>query len=188
MSKKIRHYFAYNSPYAFLANTRMDRILGSHDVEIEYKPVYSPRTGDSPSFDSPKLKYLFEDVARFAEEYGIDLKLGPFADTKRACKGFLYAGTKGQGKAYHDRLYAVRFLEEADIGNDAVLATVAGSVGLDRDEFVAALDDPAFDAALDSSNKDAEADEVFGFPFYIVDGKRFWGNDRLEWLARELAK
>ncbi len=29
---------------------------------------------------------------------------------------------------------------------------------------------------------------VFGAPTYVVDGELFWGQDRLDFLARKLAK
>ncbi len=37
---KILFYFAYNSPYSFLANTRVERVLARFTPEIEYRPVY----------------------------------------------------------------------------------------------------------------------------------------------------
>ena len=156
------------------------------DVEIDYKPVYSPASGGGPDFDSPKLKYIFEDVARFADEYGIALNPGPFADTRLACKGFLFARERGCGKGFHDRVYEARFLEEKDIGDEDILADLAERAGLDRAEFLSALADPDYEAALEASNANAQADQVFGFPFFVFEGKKFWGNDRIEWLVREL--
>ncbi len=186
--KEVRFYFAYNSPYSFLANSRLAKELAPFAVQVEYKPVYSPRTGGGPDLKSPKLKYLFEDVRRFAEAYGLALNPGPFADSKRACLGFFFAQEQGQGRAYHDGVYRSRWLEGKDIGQEETLAEIAARAGLDRGEFLAALRDPRYEAALDHSNKDAQADEVFGFPFFICEGQRFWGNDRIEWLVRELKK
>ncbi len=187
--KKVQFYFAYNSPYAFLGNTRIARALAPFDVEVEYKPVYSPRSGGGgPDPNSPRLRYMFEDVRRFADAYGLALNPGPFADSKRACLGFLFAQSKGKGRAYHDALYDARWLEAKDIGDDGALAEVATRVGLDRGEFLDALGHPRYEAALEASNRDAQANEVFGFPFFIVEGKKFWGNDRIEWLVRELEK
>jgi 2-hydroxychromene-2-carboxylate isomerase len=48
------------------------------------------------------------------------------------------------------------------------------------------LDDPKVAAALERSNREAEADGAFGFPFFVWSGKHFWGNDRLEWLVRAI--
>lgn len=185
----VRFYFAYNSPYAFLANTRVERELAPFGAEIEYKPVYSPRSGGGgPDPNSPRIRYIFEDVRRFAEAYDIAMRPGPFADTRRACLGFLFARDRGRGKIYHDGVYAARFLEQGDIGDEGTLVRIAERAGLDRAAFTAALDDPRTAAALDQSNEDAESDGVFGFPFFVWEGRHFWGNDRIEWLARELGR
>ena len=185
--RKVRLYFAYNSPYAFLANTRAERELAAHSVELEYRPMYSPRKGGGgPNISPAKLKYLFEDVGRFAEEYGLSLNPGPFADTGNACRGFLYAQEKGGAREYHDAVYAARWLEGKDIGDEAVLTEIAERCGLNRGEFLAALKAPRYSDALDQINKDAEADGVFGIPTFLYRGERFWGNDRIEWLIRAL--
>lgn len=185
--RKLKFYFAYNSPYAFLGNHRIDEAVKPFDVEIERKPIYSPRSGGGgPDLNAPKFRYLFKDVGRFADAYGLALDPGPFADTGKACRGFFFAREKGCEKAYHDAVYAARWLEAKDIGDDAVLAGIAERCGLDRTAFLAALDDPAYAAALEASNKEGEADEVFGFPTFIVEGEKFWGNDRIEWLVRHL--
>jgi len=186
--KKMKFYFAYNSPYSFLANSRIEKEVAPLAADLEYKPIYSPRSGGGPDLNSPKLKYIFEDFRRFAEAYGLSLNPGPFADTRKACLGFFFAQEKGRGKAYHDGIYSARWLEGKDIGQEEVLAGIAERNGLSRQEFLVALQDARYEAALEESNKEAEADEVFGFPFFIYEGHKFWGNDRIEWLVREIKK
>ena len=189
MTKKtVRFYFAYNSPYSFLASSRIERELAPLGAEVQYKPVYSPRTGGAPDLNSPRFRYIFEDVARFAEAYGIQMNPGPFADSRKACVGFCYATEKRRGREYHDGVFRARWLEAGDIGREETLAEVAGRAGLAREEFLAALQDGRYAAALERSNEDARADGVFGFPFFVYGGRRFWGNDRIEWLAREIRK
>jgi len=187
-SKQVRFYFAYNSPYAFLANTRLAREVAPFNVELEYKPVYSPRSGGGPDLDSPRFRYIFEDVARFAEAYGLELDPGPFADTGRACRGLLFAGGTGHGVAYHDAIFRARWLEGKDLGEDEPLTAAAEAAGLDGEALLAALDEPQWTKLLEQQQADAEADGVFGVPFFVYDGKHFWGNDRIEWLLRELQK
>lgn len=186
MAKIVKFYFAYNSPYSFFASTRIEKELAPFAVEVDYRPVYSPRTGSGPDPSSPKMRYVREDVRRFASAYGLRLDPGPFADTRRACLGFFFAKEHGRTKAYLDGVYAARWLEKRDIGREEVLADIAARIHLDSREFVCSLREGKYEAALDASNRQAAADEVFGFPFFIFEGARFWGNDRIEWLVREL--
>jgi 2-hydroxychromene-2-carboxylate isomerase len=184
--RTVRYYFAYNSPYAFLANTRLDGLLAPLGVRIERRPVYSPRAGAGPDPSSPRIRYVVEDVRRFAASYGLPMHPGPFADTRLACLGFLWAAAEGRGTAFHDGVYARRFLEGGNIGDRDTLAAVAVRAGLHRERFLAALDDPQWERALAASNEAAHADGVFGFPFFVFRDQRFWGNDRLEWLVEAI--
>ncbi len=186
----LKFYFAYNSPYSFLGNTRIEKAVKPFDLEIERSPIYSPRGGGGggPDLTAPKFKYLFKDLERFADLYDLKLNPGPFADTGKACRGFFFAREKRCEKAYHDAVYSARWLEGKDIGDEAVLGDIAEKCGLDRKEFLAALDLSKYSAALDASNKAGESDEVFGFPTFIIEGEKFWGNDRIELLVRHLEK
>lgn len=127
-------------------------------------------------------------VQRFANEYGIKLAGGPLGDTRKACLSFFFARERGQGKPFHNAVYRCRFLEGGDIGQEATLAGIGGRLGLDPDALVACLQEDRYADALDASNRDAESDGVFGFPFLIYEGQRFWGNDRIEWLEREISR
>ena len=182
----VKFYFAYNSPFAFLANTHITHDLAPFAVTVEYKPVYSPRRGGGPDPNAPRIKYMQEDVRRFADAYGLRLNPGPLADSKKACLGFLFAQERGRGTAYHDGVYTARWLNGKDIGQDEVLAEIAERSGLNRAAFLAALHDARYEAVLTQSNTDAETDGVFGFPFFVFAGQKFWGNDRVEWLVRAL--
>ncbi len=186
----VTFYFAYNSPYAFLANTRIEKELAPLDTTIEYKPVYQPRTGGGGrDMRSPRMRYLIEDVARFVDAYGLVLNAGPFSDTGKACRGFLFADQAGTGKPYHDRVYEARWLTGKDIGDEQVLVAIAEESGFDRETFLDAIKpDSPFASELERCNEEAETDGVFGFPFFVYEGHKFWGNDRIEWLVREIRK
>jgi 2-hydroxychromene-2-carboxylate isomerase len=188
-NKTIKFYFAYNSPFSFLANMHVAHDLTPHDAQLVYKPVYSPRTGGgSPDLNSPKIKYMFEDFQRQLMASGMRAEPGPFADSKKACMGFLFAQEQGKDTTYHNAVFRARWLEEKDIGDAETLAGIAERAGLDRQTFLAALQDTRYEQALTQSNTDAEADEVFGFPFFIYNGQKFWGNDRVDWLVRALQR
>ena len=86
--KTVKFYFAFNSPYAFLANARIEEALADCNAALRCQPVYSPSSsGAPPSLNDEKLAYFFADIARFADAYGLELNPGPFADTETACRG-----------------------------------------------------------------------------------------------------
>ncbi len=185
---RVTFYFAYNSPYAFLASTRIEAALAGLGPTLDYKPLYSPRTGGgTPDFTSPRMQYLLEDVRRFAAAYQLELAPGPFADTGQACRGFLFADDAGAGLAYHDLVYRARWLEREDIGDAETLIAIADRCGLDRGAFCDAIGDTGRCAeTLLEIRAEAEADGAFGVPFFIYQGQKFWGNDRIEWLVRAI--
>ena len=54
--------------------------------------------------------------------------------------------------------------------------------------MLAAVQDPAVKGRIKEVVAEAMEKQVFGSPFFIVDGQGFWGHDRLpqigEWIER----
>ena len=84
-------------------------------------------------------------------------------------------------------LYRAYFAEDRDISSPEVTANVAAKLGVNRDELVQALDDPAVKERLKSEVDAAIERGVFGSPYIIVDGEPFWGSDRLDQVEKWLA-
>lgn len=60
-----------------------------------------------------------------------------------------------------------------------MLGDCARDAGLSRHDFLKGLDDPQYLNALLARAVAGLEDRVFGVPLFVVDGERFWGNDRL---------
>ena len=58
-------------------------------------------------------------------------------------------------------------------------------VGLDVAEFHRYVETDAR-ADLDRCFAEADRDQIFGVPMFIVDGEPFWGEDRVEWMIKKL--
>ena len=85
-------------------------------------------------------------------------------------------------------LYRCAFVEGRDIRAAEAVAEVAAGLGFDRDEVLAALQDPQVKETLKEEVAAAVDKGVFGSPYIVVDGEPFWGFDRLPdialWLER----
>ncbi|MBP6853079.1 MAG: DsbA family protein, partial [Rhodoferax sp.] len=77
--------------------------------------------------------------------------------------------------------------QERDIADAAVLAELLQVCGLGTARLQEAQAQ-AVQARYDANTQEAIDDGIFGAPTYRIDGELFWGQDRLDFVARTLAK
>ena len=76
------------------------------------------------------------------------------------------------------------WVEERDIASADTLSAIAAESGLDSAALVESAGSAAVQAEYDRYTEDAIAANVFGAPWYIVDGVGYWGQDRLDFVER----
>ena len=184
----VDFYFTYLSPYAFLANSRIKKTLEPLEVTLRYQPVAHTGSSDGPVFNETRYEHIVEeDVPRFAKQYGLDfIPKPPLTESYTASMGFLFAQDKGVGEAFNELVFKSRWSQGNDISQLEVLADIAEKVGLNQKEFLAAIKDPQYKQRLLEVRQQAVDAGVFGAPTFIYQGKRFWGNDRIESLIHEI--
>ena len=67
-----------------------------------------------------------------------------------------------------------------------MLADCAAQAGLSRQAFLDALAARRDHDEVPKALQLCLEDRIFGVPIFVVDGKRFWGNDRIEFLLDQL--
>ena len=187
----VRFYFSFRSPYAWLAFTRIDRALEGLPVKLERIPVFPPENFENDPAGVPvKLQYIKDDVERIAAAYGLPVRWPESRDTAwiRPHAAFLRAEDTGRGVAFGRALFAARFSEGRDAGDDGVMREAAARAGLEPEAIVKAADDPDVQQRVYAGMMGGVQEGLFGVPFFIYRGTRFWGNDRLEWLVREIRR
>jgi 2-hydroxychromene-2-carboxylate isomerase len=192
--KVVKYYFAFPSPFAALADSRIDDLVARAGAELDPVPVVPPQqppaTGVAAQLQEFKLSYLFEDAARWARKLGLSWKEPEprIVDSTDAAAGYYFARERGKERAYRNAVFRARWGEGKNISERDVLAACAEQAGLPRAEFVKALDDPRYRDEVPKALYRCMEDRIFGVPIFIVDGKRFWGNDRLDFLAEALGR
>lgn len=148
---------------------------GAPPVEVHWR-AFELRPQGSPPIP-PEYRRRIEAMqprlhAVAREHYGREINQGPSGiDSRPALIGAKYAESRGGGAAYHAAVMRAYWQEARDIGDRTVLAEIAAAVGLDRDEFLAALDDPAFDAQVQADIDQAHAYGLNGVPALVFDNR-----------------
>jgi 2-hydroxychromene-2-carboxylate isomerase len=189
---QVRFYFSFRSPYAWLAFLRIEPALAGLPVKLDYLPVFPPPNfPNDPAAVPNKLKYIQKDVARIAEAYGFvatpPQKLD--CDWVRPHAAFIYAADQGKGREFGRALYEARFVHGRDLGDDAVLAETARTLGLEPAAVIDAAGDKTHQTrVVQGMIQGVQEDSIFGVPYFVYRGETFWGNDRIDWLMRTIRK
>jgi 2-hydroxychromene-2-carboxylate isomerase len=187
----VKLYFAYTSPYSYLAMQPAYDLERSHRVRVRFIPygvnirkVYGPL--DRADADRRKVRYLYIDARRIAKERGLVIyPPAKIFSARLAFYGGLYAEKHARFRTYSDRVFERFWKQELDVEDRAAIAGTIAEVGLDSTEFLRYVDtDPR--AELDACFAEADRDQIFGVPTFVVDGEPFWGEDRIEWVIRKL--
>ncbi|HEX6402407.1 MAG TPA: DsbA family protein [Pseudonocardiaceae bacterium] len=90
-------------------------------------------------------------------------------------RGFAYAAERGLGQRYTEQIFRAFFVQQRDIGRPEVLTDVAVQLGLDADDFRAALDSGRYAQAHQRALRRAQELEITVVPTMLVDGRRLEG-------------
>jgi predicted DsbA family dithiol-disulfide isomerase len=138
--------------------------------------AYEVRPKGSPPIPEWYMEHIRATRPRFEAaalaHYGLKIKSGPFGINSRpAMIGAKYAATQGKGEEYNRAMLRAYWQEGHDISDLAVMREVARQVGLDADEFTAALDETEFMAEVDVDIWQARRYGLDGAPAMIFAGR-----------------
>jgi len=198
MAKIVDYYFSPMSPWTYLGHTRFSAMLARYGAQVEVKPVdfgkIFPVSGGLPLKQrAPQRQaYRMVELRRFRDHLGVLLNLEPkfFPVPTDDAALLIIAADQHQGASAAMNLAGAIlracWAEERNIGDAQTLAQIAGEQGLNatalRDNAVQAR------AAYDGYTQEAIERQVFGAPTYVFEGEPFWGQDRLDFLERVLAR
>jgi len=191
----IDYYFTVLSPFAYLAGDRMEQVAQKHGASIAYKPVdimtlFAQMGGTPPAqrHDSRK-EYRMQELQRLSKLNGMAMNFQPShwpTDQKPASALIVAAAKAGADAGALSRaVMRAVWVGEQDIAEDATLDAILSEIGIDRAALEPHLGDAR--AAFETMTAEGMADGVFGAPFYVVDGQRFWGQDRIDHLDAYLS-
>ncbi len=190
-------FYGISSPWAYFGAPRVRAIAAKHGARVVLRPIrVIEANGGIPlrTRAQPRQDYHALELARWRDHLGMPLNLTPRFYPCRTIETAAQAviAVQEAGLDAQAFTYAVQrglWAEERDIADVETLKEFArATVG---EEGAALVRDPALPRHVDQWHANlAEAEQrgIFGTPTYIVNGELFWGQDRLDFIDRALAK
>lgn len=194
MPSQVDFYYDYGSPAAYLAWTQLPALCKQYQATLMYCPVLLggvfKATGNStPVLIEPKGKWLFDDIARYADHYGVPFTMNPFfiVNSMAMMRGAIWAQNTGVLPQYNKAMFDATWVDGLDTSKPEVIASAMRKAQLDSSAMQQAITDDAIKKQLIKATTAAVDRGVFGAPTMIVNGEFHFGQDRLDWVERSLA-
>ncbi|MFN0163482.1 MAG: 2-hydroxychromene-2-carboxylate isomerase [Burkholderiales bacterium] len=199
---EVSCYYSLSSPWAYFAGPRMVDITRRHHAKLILKPYdfqkVVPVTGGIPIRTRPEARRTYHalELDRWRRYLGMPMVLEPkyypqvVTDpdwNKRP--GWMVIAAQERGldapRLSHAILRAL-WAEERDVADPPVRIAIAEENGLPGAELHSAEMSDAVQAIYRRNSDEAITAGVFGAPTFVLEGERFWGQDRLDFLDRAL--
>jgi 2-hydroxychromene-2-carboxylate isomerase len=200
MTKVCEYFFTPQSPWAYLGHARFVSLAKKHGVQIDIKPcdmgkVFNVSGGLPLAKRAPQRQaYRLVEMKRWSEFLQIPLNLQPKffpvpvdAAAKLIIATKLAHGTDAALEVTGAIMRAV-WTEEKNIADPETLAAIAAMRGYDGNALLKSSETASVQSDYDRFTEEAISANVFGAPWYVVNGEGYWGQDRLDFVERAFQK
>ncbi|MDP3701636.1 MAG: 2-hydroxychromene-2-carboxylate isomerase [Hylemonella sp.] len=198
MSRTVDYYFAPQSPWTYLGHARLASLAKAAGATIRVLPVdlggkVFPVSGGLPlSKRAPQRQaYRLIELGRHSDYLKIPLhpqpKYFPVGGDDAARLIIAVDQQDGAEAAMKitGAILAAVWAQQRNIADEKVLAELLAENGLDA-KRLSLSDSQEVRERYEAMTQQAIDAGVFGAPSYVIDGEIFWGQDRLDFVARKL--
>jgi len=184
--KIVDYYMTPGSPWTYLGHARLAEMAKRHGARINVKPVdfgvIFPQSGGLPlpKRAPQRQAYRLMELKRWKEHLGVPIVIQPkfFPVDGAPAAALIAAAPEDKRMALAGDFLSALWKDDRNIADAAVLDEIGRRHGV-------TLGDKA---RYESFTQEAVARGVFGAPSYLYRDEIFWGQDRLDFLDRALAK
>jgi 2-hydroxychromene-2-carboxylate isomerase len=205
MTIQLDCFYSLSSPWAYFAGPQLADIVRRHRVKLVFKPYdfqkVVVKTGGVPirTRPEPRRTYHDEELARWGDYLGMPITVQPAHYPRyqvgdpdwNKYAGWMVIAAQQQGldaSVLSHALLRALWAEERDTSQPDVRIAIANDNGYDGAALHALEKAQPTLAQYDEFSAEAERLGVFGAPTFVLDGVRYWGQDRLFFVDRALAR
>ena len=198
MSTSVDYYFTPQSPWTYLGHERFADIARAAGATVRVLPIdlggkVFPISGGLPLGQrAPQRQaYRLQELKRHSDYLQLPLHVKPryFPVAGDDASRLIIAVDLHDGSAAAMRIsgavFAAVWAQERHIADEKVLAELLAECGLSPDRLEQSYSQTVQER-YEANTEQAIQAGVFGAPSYVIEGEQFWGQDRLDFVARKL--
>jgi 2-hydroxychromene-2-carboxylate isomerase len=197
MSKAVTVYYALQSPWTYLGWARLCDLVARSGASAHYRPVrigpLFQASGTLPLAERPRQRqaYRLMELRRWRDQLDVPLNLHPkhfpVDEAPAARMVIAHRQQGGDIAALSGAIMRAVWAEERDLSDRTTLLEIAREQGADGAALLEVAEDPAVEGEYEANTRAAIEQGVFGMPTFVIGDELFWGQDRLDFVARALA-
>jgi 2-hydroxychromene-2-carboxylate isomerase len=187
-NKAIELYWSLRSPYSYIGLVRVRRLAEHYRVPLVVKPVL-PMVMRRMQVPRAKSFYIFRDVKREADKYGIDF--GFVADplgvgVERCYALYEFAKSADVGVEFLESYARGVWSEGVRSDTDAGLQKLVERVGLDWEQARGLLKDESWRQWVQENLAQLYGNDLWGVPSFIYGDVKVFGQDRVDCIEHAI--
>ncbi len=201
MPIEIEYFLAPQSPWTYLGHARFAALTAkavAAGARLQVKPMdlgqIFPVSGGLPlpKRAPQRQAYRLVELARFATALGLPLNLHPKFfpvpgdDAARLIIAVNAADGAEKAVELAGRVLAAVWVQERNINSAETLTELLAEADLSVARWAESKADDVQQLYAAHTQRAIDIG-IFGAPSYVIDGEIFWGQDRLDFVARRLA-
>jgi len=194
-TRSVDFYFDFGSPASYLAATQLPHLCADVGAELVWKPmllggVFQATGNHSPATIPAKGDYMFRDLDRFAQRYGVPLARNPHfpINTLTLMRGAVGLQMRQPERflPYVEAMFRAIWVDAKNMNDPATVGAALHAAGFDPAALLALTQDPEVKDRLKAVTQEAIDRGVFGAPTFFVGDTLYWGQDRLDFVKEAL--
>lgn len=201
---EIEYFYAAHSAFAYIGAKTLGEIATAGGRRIVHRPMHlgavmkaatpNAERGFTGSLTMARTNYFFRrEIERWAEYRSAPIMRGipqyHYNDiTLPNCLLIAAIESGADIDTLSRAVLQAHWRDDADLADADTLRAIANGCGMDGDGLLEMAVSPDIKAQYEKNTAEAIERSVFGSPTYFVDGDMFYGQDRLELVARAMTQ
>lgn len=201
---EIEYFYAAHSAFAYIGATMLGEIAKAGGRHIVHRPMHlgtvmkaatpNAERGFTGSLTMARTNYFFRrEIERWAEYRRAPIMRGipqhHYNDiTLPNCLLIAAIDSGADIDTLSHAVLQAHWRDDADLADAATLRGIADGCAMDGNGLLDLAASPDVKAQYEKNTAEAIERSVFGSPTYFVDGDMFYGQDRLELVARAMTQ